>query len=150
MVEVSSLFETAAVGGPDQGDYLNAVTVVETVLDPRSLLDALLEIERAMGRTRTVRWGPRSIDLDLLFHGESEIDEPGLRVPHPRLHERRFVLDPLLEVWEDRVVQGRALSVWRASLVRQELRRLDGPAWAGHGRSTRSQSSIDDRNDSSD
>lgn len=98
---VSTVYQTAPVGGPDQPNYYNAVALVETDLGARSLLDGLLEIEAAQGRVRTERWGPRLIDLDLLLYGEAVVDEPGLTVPHPRLAERRFVLEPLLEVWPD-------------------------------------------------
>jgi len=93
----SSLYETEPVGLKEQGAFLNAVACIETALPPRALLDALLGIELEQGRTRRVRFGPRTLDLDLLFYGEAVMDEPGLRLPHPRLHERRFVLAPLCE-----------------------------------------------------
>jgi 2-amino-4-hydroxy-6-hydroxymethyldihydropteridine diphosphokinase len=95
---VSSLYETAPVGVTDQPDFLNAVAAVETGLTPRALLDALLHLENRMGRVRTLRWGPRVIDLDLLLLGDRTVAEPGLAVPHPRLRERGFVLLPLAEV----------------------------------------------------
>lgn len=109
VVAVSSLHETAAltrVGvDPDSPAYLNACAALETALPPRELLYALLEAERRLDRTRTPgeRWAPRTIDLDLLLFGVSVIDEPGLVVPHPRLHERRFVLEPLAEIAPDAV-----------------------------------------------
>lgn len=95
--------ETAPVGPVPQGPYLNSAALLETALTPRELLDALLEIERAHGRRRTRerRWGPRTLDLDLLTHGQAVIDEPGLTLPHPRLRERRFVLEPLAEIAPD-------------------------------------------------
>ncbi len=100
---VSSYLETDPVGGPSgQDKYLNAVAALETALTPLSLLQVLLAIEQQMGRVRGERWGPRIIDLDLLLYGTQilEVHEPGvdLSVPHPRLHERRFVLDPLVEI----------------------------------------------------
>ena len=98
---VSSVYETAPVGGPDQGDYLNAVVLAETDLPPADVLERLLDIERGMGRERRERWGPRTIDLDLLVYGDRSVDVPGLTVPHPRMAERRFVLEPLAEVWPD-------------------------------------------------
>jgi len=99
LVELSTLRETAPVGVLDQPAFLNGVVALETTLSPRELLDALLRVERELGRTRDgERWGPRTIDLDLLVHGSEVVDEPGLRVPHPRLHERRFVLEPLAEL----------------------------------------------------
>jgi 2-amino-4-hydroxy-6-hydroxymethyldihydropteridine diphosphokinase len=92
----SPVFETAPVGPPGQGPYLNAVARVETRLAPRALLALLLDVERELGRVRSgTRNEARTLDLDLLFHGQSCVDEPGLRVPHPRLHERPFVLAPL-------------------------------------------------------
>ena len=98
---VSSIIETEPVGPPGQGPYMNAAVRVRTGLDPRGLLEALLAIEIELGRDRSadsVRWGARVIDLDLLVFGQLVIDEPGLRVPHPRLHERVFVLIPLAEI----------------------------------------------------
>ncbi len=98
VVAVSSLYETAPVGGVPQPPYLNAVAVVATALAPRAVLEGLLRLEAVAGRERRIRWGPRTLDCDLLLHGGATIDQPGLRVPHPRLAERRFVLEPLLEV----------------------------------------------------
>lgn len=103
----SSIWETAPVGGPQQGEYLNAVVAMRTVLGPWPLLEGCLEIERAAGRERRERWGPRVLDLDLLLYAEVVIDLPGLRVPHPRMHERRFVLAPLTEAWPGVVIPGR-------------------------------------------
>ncbi len=101
VVSVSSIYETAPVGGPEQGPYLNAVAVVDTALPASALLEALLATERARGRKRRERWGPRTLDLDLLLYGDAAIERPGLVVPHPRLIERRFVVDPLVEAWPD-------------------------------------------------
>ncbi len=98
---VSSLYDTAPVGGPPQPRYLNAAVRLWTTLGPRALLETLLELERAEGRQRLGRWGPRPLDLDLLWIDEVALDEPGLTVPHPRLHERAFALLPLLEVVPD-------------------------------------------------
>ena len=98
LVAGSRTRETEPVGGPPQGRYLNGVVVVETTLAPRALLDALLRIEEAGGRVRAERDGPRTIDLDLLLHGDAVVDEPRLTLPHPRMDARRFVLEPLAEV----------------------------------------------------
>ncbi len=98
VVKLSSLHETAPVGGPPQGDFINAACEVETSLPPRELLAAVLAIEQAMGRVRSVRWGPRVIDIDILLCDELILDEPDLVVPHPRMAERRFVLEPLAEI----------------------------------------------------
>ena len=91
VVAVSALRETDPVGVVDQPRFLNGAARLETDLSARELLDALLAIERELGRERRERWGPRTIDLDLLLYGDTTVDEPGLTVPHPRLHERRFV-----------------------------------------------------------
>ena len=99
VTSVSTIYRTAPIGGPDQPLYYNAVALLETDLEPRVLLDGLRDIEQMQGRQRRERWGPRIIDLDVLLYGDEVIDEPGLVVPHPRMTERRFVLDPLLEVW---------------------------------------------------
>ncbi|MEA2736440.1 MAG: hypothetical protein QOE14_2891 [Humisphaera sp.] len=99
VTKVSSLLENPAIGGPaDSPPFLNAAAEIETTLAPRALLDALLDIERQLGRERREKWGPRTIDLDLLLYGEQILDEPHLKIPHPLLHERRFVLDPLKEL----------------------------------------------------
>jgi 2-amino-4-hydroxy-6-hydroxymethyldihydropteridine diphosphokinase len=101
LVATSSLYETASVGGPEQADYINAVAMVETDLEPGALMQGLLAIERSHGRERREKWGPRTLDLDLLVYEGRTVDEPGLTVPHPRIADRRFVLEPLSEVWPD-------------------------------------------------
>jgi 2-amino-4-hydroxy-6-hydroxymethyldihydropteridine diphosphokinase len=106
----SRVWETAPVGGPEQPDYLNAVLRVETELSPRELLAACGRVESALGRERTERWGPRTIDVDVLLYDERAVDEPSLVVPHPRLAERAFVVLPLLELDPDPVLpDGRRL-----------------------------------------
>jgi 2-amino-4-hydroxy-6-hydroxymethyldihydropteridine diphosphokinase len=105
---VSAFRDTAPVGIVDQPRFLNAAAALETDLGPRELLALLLGIERRLGRTREgPRFGPRTIDLDLLLYGDAQIDEPGLQVPHPRLHERLFALEPLAELEPDLIVPGR-------------------------------------------
>jgi 2-amino-4-hydroxy-6-hydroxymethyldihydropteridine diphosphokinase len=107
VVAVSTLRETDPVGFVDQPRFVNGVAAIETELRPRDVLDRLLAVERALGRTREgPRWGPRKIDLDLLLYGDEVVDEPGLRVPHPRLAERRFALEPLAELDPGLVVPG--------------------------------------------
>jgi len=102
VVAVSSLRETDPVGFPDQPRFLNGACVLETDLSPRALLERLLGVERALGRRRDgPRFGPRTVDLDLLLYGRETVDEPGLTVPHPRFAERRFVLEPLAELEPD-------------------------------------------------
>jgi len=135
VARLSSVYETAPVGGPDQDDYLNAVAVVDTELDPDQTLDRLLAIERQMGRERRERWGPRIIDLDLLLYGEATIDRPGLTIPHPRMTGRRFVLEPLAEVWPHPILpDGTAIAAALDAAAGQEVRRLgtlDGSALYG-------------------
>ena len=119
LLRASRLYRTPAWGVTEQPDFINAVALVETALPPRDLLDALLAIERSFGRTRLdgERWGPRTLDLDLLLHGDAVVDEPGLRVPHPRLHERAFALLPLLEAWPDAEIPGIGPARKRALLL---------------------------------
>jgi 2-amino-4-hydroxy-6-hydroxymethyldihydropteridine diphosphokinase len=107
VVAVSSMRETDPVGLVDQPRFLNAAAALDTELSPRELLDRLLGIERRLGRTRAgPRFGPRTIDLDLLLYGDMQLDESGLEVPHPRLHERLFALEPLFELDSRLVVPG--------------------------------------------
>ena len=106
VVAVSQLRETEPVGAVHQPPFLNGAAALETELSPRELLDALLAVERELGRERRERWGPRTIDLDLLLYGSETVDEPGLTVPHPRLHERRFALEPLLDLDPELSVPG--------------------------------------------
>jgi 2-amino-4-hydroxy-6-hydroxymethyldihydropteridine diphosphokinase len=107
VLELSQLRETEPVGVTDQPTFLNGAVAVETTLSPWELLDVLLRIEQELGRVRDgERWGPRTIDLDLLLFGQATVDEPGLRIPHPRLHERRFALEPLVELEPELDVPG--------------------------------------------
>lgn len=117
VVRSSRVYETVPVGGPPQPDYLNAVIEVTADLAPAELLRACFETESGLGRERSERWGPRTIDIDLLAYGDREIDEPGLTVPHPRMHERAFVLVPLLELDPDPALPaGRRVSALRLEL----------------------------------
>jgi 2-amino-4-hydroxy-6-hydroxymethyldihydropteridine diphosphokinase len=107
VVAVSTLRETDPVGLLDQPRFVNGVAAVETELGPRELLDTLLSVERALGRSRGPRFGPRTIDLDLLVFADRELDEPGLTIPHPRLAERAFALEPLAELDPQLEIPGR-------------------------------------------
>lgn len=98
LIAVSSLYETEPVGYKDQGWFLNCAGRVDTDLEPRPLLEFLKSIEKQLGRASRIKSGPRTIDLDILFYGERVVQEEGLTVPHPRLHERLFVLAPLSEI----------------------------------------------------
>lgn len=103
----SSLHHTKPVGYANQPDFVNACALVETRLAPRALLDGLLAIEQRHGRVRDIPNGPRTLDLDIVLYGDAVVNEPGLAIPHPRAHDRPFVLLPLLEVWPDAVIPGR-------------------------------------------
>jgi 2-amino-4-hydroxy-6-hydroxymethyldihydropteridine diphosphokinase len=119
--QVSSFHETEPVGGPPgQGMFLNAVALLETDLEPLPLLHVLQEIESRFGRQRTIRWGERTLDLDLLLFDNRIIDTPELCLPHPRMRTRRFVLEPLVEVAPGAVdpVTGRPFSAILADLIR--------------------------------
>jgi 2-amino-4-hydroxy-6-hydroxymethyldihydropteridine diphosphokinase len=96
----SRLYRTKAWGRQNQPDFCNAAAILETTLAPRDLLDRLKELERKLGRVRSERWGPRAIDLDILYYDDERVDEPGLQIPHPRLKERAFALVPLAEIDE--------------------------------------------------
>jgi 2-amino-4-hydroxy-6-hydroxymethyldihydropteridine diphosphokinase len=129
LAAASAVIETEPVGPVRQGRFLNAAAVLETTLTARELLTHLQRIERSRGRERSTgeRWGPRTLDLDLILFGDAVIDEPGLTVPHPRLHERRFVLEPTAQIAPHAVVPtlGRT--------VRQLLDALPQPAAAHAG-----------------
>jgi 2-amino-4-hydroxy-6-hydroxymethyldihydropteridine diphosphokinase len=101
VVAVSDVYETAPVGGPAQGDYLNLVVAVDTELTSRELLGVCHRLESAAGRVRDERWGPRPLDVDILWTDRGVVDEPDLQIPHPRMHLRRFVLEPLGELAPD-------------------------------------------------
>jgi len=111
VVARSSLYRTAPVGYADQPEFVNAVAAVETTLSARELLLALLAVERSEGRVRSFRNAPRTLDLDLLVYGDLILDEDGLHVPHPRMHERAFVMVPLAEIAPDLHVPGRGRAV---------------------------------------
>ena len=98
VIAVSSYLQTKPVGGPEQPDYLNAVAIIESDLPAKDLLAVLNGIETAMGRTREIHWGPRVIDLDLIQYGGLLVSDEKLTLPHPRAHERRFVLAPWFEI----------------------------------------------------
>jgi 2-amino-4-hydroxy-6-hydroxymethyldihydropteridine diphosphokinase len=104
ITKTSTFLENPAIGGPpDSPPFLNAVAEIETTLPPRDLLSRLLDIEKALGRQRRQKWDPRLIDLDLLLYGEAIVNDPDLKIPHPLLHTRRFVLDPLKEIAPDAI-----------------------------------------------
>ena len=106
ITHLSTNYETDPVGGPEQPKYLNAIAIAETELEPEELLTAMLDIENKLGRKREVHWGPRTLDLDLITFGDEVIDSEFLVLPHPRAHERRFVLEPWLEIEPDAYIPG--------------------------------------------
>jgi 2-amino-4-hydroxy-6-hydroxymethyldihydropteridine diphosphokinase len=122
---VSSVYETAPIGGPEQGPFLNAVVLINTAHTPGGLLRELLVIERSRGRVRDTQWGPRTLDLDLILWDRQMVTEPGLAVPHPRMLDRRFVLEPLLEVWPDaRMPDGSSIAASSSAVGLQGLERV--------------------------
>jgi 2-amino-4-hydroxy-6-hydroxymethyldihydropteridine diphosphokinase len=104
VVAVSSIYETEPVGGPDQPNYLNAICIAESDLPAADLLSVLHGIEKTLGRERLERWGPRTIDLDLIQYGSILSSAQELELPHPRAHERKFVLEPWLEIEQDAIL----------------------------------------------
>lgn len=99
VIKVSKIYETEPVGGPPQGKFLDAAAEIKTQLTPRTLLVLLKKVEQEVGRTPSeIRWGPREIDLDILLFGDLIVDEPDLKIPHPLLHQRSFILEPLCEI----------------------------------------------------
>jgi 2-amino-4-hydroxy-6-hydroxymethyldihydropteridine diphosphokinase len=116
----SSLYRTAPMGFADQPPFVNACALVETRLPARALLDSLLAIEKRHGRVREIPNGPRTLDLDIILYGGAVIDEPGLMVPHPRAHERAFVLAPLVDVWPDAVIPGKGVASRLLDAVRDQ------------------------------
>jgi 2-amino-4-hydroxy-6-hydroxymethyldihydropteridine diphosphokinase len=130
---VSALYRTAPWAKTDQPDFLNAAVRVETPLTARRLLEAILTVERRLGRERGERWGPRSIDIDILLFGTGMIDEPGLHVPHPRLSERAFALAPLVDVLPDAAFAGRTAAEWLSLSDRTGMSRIAEPGWHRSG-----------------
>lgn len=126
VLRVSSFYRTAPVGYAGQPDFINAVAAIETRLAPRVLLEGLLDIERRHGRIRTVPNAPRTLDLDLLMQGDQQIDEPGLTLPHPRMHERAFVMVPLAEIAPELAIPGRgtAADLAQALVGSQRVERI--------------------------
>ena len=114
LARISSVYRTPPWGKLDQPAFLNMAALVETTLPARALLALCLDIERALGRRRLERWGPRTLDIDILTWGEARIDEPDLEIPHPRLAERAFVLAPLAEIAPRLRVGGREVGEWLA------------------------------------
>jgi len=126
---VSALYRTPPWGKTDQPAFLNAAVKVETSLSARQLLDTILAVEKELGRERKERWGPRTIDIDILLYGDARVDEPALEIPHPRLKERAFALAPLIDVAPDAEFSGRPARVWLAESDSGGMIRLAEPGW---------------------
>jgi len=122
---LSSVYRTAPWGKTDQPEFLNMAALVETTLVPEELLAFCLELERAGGRERGERWGPRTLDIDILTYGEEATDRPGLQLPHPRIAERAFVLAPLAEIAPDRMIGGRTVAKLLEAVADDTIRRDD-------------------------
>jgi 2-amino-4-hydroxy-6-hydroxymethyldihydropteridine diphosphokinase len=127
--DVSALYLTPPWGKTDQPPFLNAAARIDTSLPPRMLLNAILDVERDLGRERTERWGPRTIDIDILLYGSVDIDEPFLHIPHPRLTERAFALKPLIDVMPDAAISGRSATEWLALVDSTGVHRVAEPGW---------------------
>ena len=129
LLRASSLYRTAPVGIHGQPDFINAVAALETRLAPQALLTCLFEVEAQFGRRRDFYHAPRTLDLDLLLYDEQVIDSPTLKLPHPRLHLRAFVLAPLVEIAPDCRIPGRGrAAAWLPAVSMQIVERLESPA----------------------
>jgi 2-amino-4-hydroxy-6-hydroxymethyldihydropteridine diphosphokinase len=123
LVRPSSVYRTAPWGKLDQPEFLNMAVLVETGLSARALLELCLSLEREGGRERRERWGPRTLDIDILTYGGQTIDEPGLQVPHPRIAERAFVLAPLAEIAPGMMIGGRSVANLLEAVIDDTIRR---------------------------
>ena len=136
LLRASSLYRTAPVGYANQPDFINAVALVETALPPQALMAELLAMETRHGRRRSLHNGPRTLDLDMLLHGSLLLDDSFVTLPHPRMHERAFVLSPLLEIAPDCSIprHGSVHQLLAACADRDEVLRLEGPSfdWGIH------------------
>ncbi|MGH6923152.1 MAG: 2-amino-4-hydroxy-6-hydroxymethyldihydropteridine diphosphokinase [Propylenella sp.] len=126
---VSALYKTPPWGKTDQPPFLNAAVRIDTRLTPQALLDAVLAVEKGLGRERAERWGPRTIDIDILVYGGETVDEPGLHIPHPRLTERAFALAPLVDVMPQAEISGRPAKEWLVLSDQAGMERIAEAGW---------------------
>lgn len=122
---VSHLYKTAPWGNTDQPSFLNACALISTNYSARELLELCLGIEKDLGRIRLERWGPRAIDLDVLFYADELIDEQGLQLPHPRMTQRAFVMVPLSDVVPNKEIEGNSIQFWANKLSSDDIEVLD-------------------------
>jgi 2-amino-4-hydroxy-6-hydroxymethyldihydropteridine diphosphokinase len=134
VIAVSGLWQTAAIGGPEQPDFLNAVVLVDTTLEPSDLLGLAHELEHAAGRVRSLRWDPRTLDIDILAYNGQRTTDPELTLPHPRAHERSFVLTPWSQVDPEFVLapigrSARTVAQWARTVSEQQVSLVDAGLW---------------------
>lgn len=121
LLSVAPYYRTAPVGYADQDYFINTVAEINTTLNPRQLLHRLQEIENQKGRVRVIHWGPRTLDLDILLYGEQVISDPDLEVPHPRMHQRAFVMVPLADLNPNMVIHGKKASELAQILAKEQF-----------------------------
>ena len=126
VVDVSPIYKTPPWGNEDQDWFLNACALVKTTLSAKDLLDACLDAEKSLKRIRKERWGPRTIDLDILIYGDKRVDEPNLQIPHPRIAERVFVLKPMADLLPDAVIDGITIGELLAQADASQIEVSDG------------------------
>ncbi len=132
LAAVAPLYRTAPQGFVEQNDFINTVAKIHTRLEPLELLNKLQHIENRLGRVRTVRWGPRTLDLDILLYGDRKIDLPELQVPHPRMHQRAFVMIPLADLNPELLIAGERAADLALRLSRQQrVEKLNGRVLPG-------------------
>lgn len=129
LMKASSFYRTAPVGYVDQNDFINAVIACETNLSPRALLALCQAVEAKLQRVRLIRWGPRTIDVDILLYNTEQIHEADLEVPHPRMTERAFVMLPLMEIMPELIIEGKTIQSICDSLADQEIRKMTHEKW---------------------
>lgn len=130
VLAVSSVYQTPPWGPIAQDDFLNAVALCETKLSPEDLLDACLQTEQSLKRVRRERWGPRTIDIDVLIYGDVHIDTEKLTIPHPRMTERAFVMVPFAEIAPDFICQQKSASAWAKALDQNDITKIEqGADW---------------------
>lgn len=130
VIAVSHLYRTPPWGKVDQAEFFNCCALVKTTLPPASLLDVCLELERLMKRVRLERWGPRTLDIDILVYDDQVVDAPNLSIPHPRMLERGFVLRPLADIGEGLMISGRSVADWLQQIDSSDITLANSdPLW---------------------